>query len=354
MNANVQSIDLPVFDNAQAWYGADMQQRTDWLHTLDAAESDEIVGAVRRAIAGGVDLTRMTEADFELPLLTSRLAAIGDDIKHGRGFALLRGLDPSSLTIQEQAYAFCGIGAHLGEAVSQNAKGHVLGHVAALGMNYADPTTRAYQTSAELNYHTDVSDIVGLMCIRPARSGGLSRIVSSTTVWNEVVRRRPDLARELQKVYCLSRMGEARPGQKAYAKVPLFHTHGNRMIVFIVPSAIEKAQALDGVPSLTALQREALAFVNALADEEGIRLDMDFRPGDMQFLLNHATLHGRTAYEDWPDPAQRRHLLRLWLACADGPDLPGYMTEIQGTTASGRPDGIHLPGVELKANLHPD
>lgn len=346
---------LPLFDNAQAWYGRDMQHSTEWLHVLSAAECAEIEGAVQQAIDRGVDLVSLRQADFPLPTLGRRLQAIGQDIKNGRGFALLRGLDPHRLSLQQQAYAFCGVGTYLGDAVSQNAKGHVLGHVANLGLDYADPTTRGYQTAAELRFHTDASDIVGLMCIRPSRSGGLSRIASSTTVWNEVVRRRPDLAIELQKSYSFTRWGEVRPGQKAHADIPLFREHEGRMIVVFIAGAIEKAQALPGVVALTEKEREALRLVNALAGEEGIRLDMEFRPGDLQFLLNHATLHARTAYEDWPEPERRRHLLRLWLACADGPALPEYMTQsFQGRTATGRPDGVQIPGVSLKANLYPD
>lgn len=346
---------LPVFDNPQAWYGHDMQNSTSWLHMLSPAECDEIEGAVHQAIANGVDLVKMDRHDFPLPHVGKRLQAMGQDIKNGCGFGLLRGLDPQRLSLQEQAYAFCGVGTYLGEAVSQNAKGHVLGHVTNLGLDYADPTTRGYQTAAELRFHTDGADIVGLMCIRPSRSGGLSRIASSTTVWNEVVRRRPDLAIELQKSYSFTRWGEVRPGQKAHADITLFREHHGRMIGVFIAGAIEKAQALPGVAPLTEKNREAIRMVNELAGEEGIRLDMEFRPGDMQFLLNHSTLHSRTAYEDWPEPERRRHLLRLWLACEDGPALPDYMTQsLQGRTASGRPDGIQIPGVSLKANLYAD
>lgn len=346
---------MKTYDNAQAWYGRDLQQRTDWIHELTPDEQRDIRQAIAQAVAREVDLVTMTAADFPLPRFGGMLRQIGNEIQHGRGFALIRGLDTLDLSMKEKAYAFCGVGAHFGEAVSQNAKGHVLGHVANLGLDYSDPTTRGYQTAAELRFHTDAADIVGLLCIRGSRSGGLSRIASSTTVWNEAVRRRPDLAAELLKAYSFTRWGEVRPGQKPFFDIPLFHEHGGRMIAVFIAGAIEKAQDLAGVAPLTPLQREAIAFVNQLADEDGIRLDMAFQPGDMQFLLNHATLHSRTAYEDWPDPAQRRHLLRLWLACPDGPALPDYMTtDFQGRTASGRPDGVRLPGVSLKANLYPD
>jgi len=349
------SRELPLYENGQSWYGKDLQQRTDWIHELSDDEQREVHQAVARAIAGEVDLVAMKAEDFPLATLGARLKVIGHDLKHGRGFALIRGLDTMELTLVEKAYAFRGVGAHFGEAVSQNAKGHVLGHVANLGLDYSDPTTRGYQTPAELRFHTDAADIVGLMCIRGARSGGLSRIASSTTVWNEAVRRRPDLAAELLRSYSFTRWGEVRPGQRPYFHIPLFHAHEGRMIAVFVAGAIEKGQALPGVEPLEPRQRDAIAFVNELASEDGIRLDMAFQPGDMQFLCNHSILHSRTSYEDWPEPERRRHLLRLWLACPDGPSLPDYMTtEFQGRTVSGRPDGIRLPGVELKANLYPD
>ncbi|MGH8784180.1 MAG: TauD/TfdA family dioxygenase [Cupriavidus necator] len=353
--ACAQGVDLPVFQNEQSWYGKDLQHRAEWVYELSEREQREIHQTITKAIAGHVDLVSMTAADFPLDAFGARLREIGREIKQGRGFALIRGLNTMGLTLREQAYAFRGVGAHLGEAVSQNAKGHVLGHVANLGLDYSDPTTRGYQTPAELRFHTDAADIVGLMCIRGARSGGLSRIASSTTVWNEAVRRRQDLAVELLKTYSFTRWGEVQPGQKAHFDIPLFRECGGRLIAVFIAGAIEKAQELPGVAPLAPKQREAIALVNELASEDGIRLDMEFQPGDMQFLLNHTTLHARTAYEDWPEPENRRHLLRLWLSCPDGPVLPDYMTtEFQGCTASGRPDGIRLPGVELKANLYPD
>jgi hypothetical protein len=126
------------------------------------------------------------------------------------------------------------------------------------------------------------------------------------------------------------------------------------MIAVLVNSFIDKAQAFDEVPRLTPAQTEALDFVQVLCDDPAIRLDMDFRPGDMQFLCNHSVFHSRTAYEDWPEVERRRHLLRLWLASDDGPELPPNISaDFQGATASGRPDGIRIPGVPLVAPLQP-
>lgn len=345
---------LPTFDDARAWRGPAMAARSDWILSLDADDVAELDAAVECAIAADVDLVTMTEVGFRLPRLAPRLAAIRRELLDGRGFVLIRGWPSERRTLRQSATAFRGIGAHFGEAVSQNGKGHVLGHVANLGLDYSDPHTRGYQTTAELRYHVDGGDVVGLLCVRPSRSGGLSRIVSSTTVWNEIVRRRPDLARVLMEPYAFSRWGEVGAGQKRWFELPLFQPHAGRMIAVVVQSAIDKAQAFDDAPRLTAEQAEALRLVQAVADDPQVRLDMDFRPGDMQFLCNHVTLHSRTAYEDWPEPERRRHLLRLWLACDGGPDLPDNLTtKFQRRTAGGRPDGINVPGVARVAPLEP-
>lgn len=246
------------------------------------------------------------------------------------------------------------MGLYLGEAVSQNGKGHVLGHVANLGLDYADPEVRGYQTTSLLNYHTDASDLVVLLCLKTPQSGGLSYIASSTTVWNEIVRRRPDLARTLAEPFYYTRWGEIADERQPFYGMPIFQICNGHVVATYIQSAIRKAQKMPGVPKLTAAQEEALAFVDALTAHPSIHLGMEFRPGDIQILCNHWTLHSRTSYVDWPEPARRRHLLRLWLACEDGPALPRNFTEVmQGATRKGRPDGINVPGVELTAPLAP-
>ncbi len=345
---------LPTFDGPQAWTGPQMAGRDDWRHALDAGEVAELDAAVRAAEARRVDLVTMRAADFPLPRLASRLAAVRRHVLHGPGFFMLRGVPVERYTMLQSALAFRGIGAHLGEALSQNGKGHVLGHVANLGLDYGAATTRGYQTPAELRFHTDGGDIVSLLCLKPSRSGGLSRIASSTSVWNALVEREPRLAAALLRPYALSRWGEVGPGQPGWVSLPLFAPHAGRMVAFFVMSAIEKAQAFPDAPRLDPLAREALDAVNELAGSDALRLDMDFRPGDTQWLCNHSILHARTAYEDWPEPERRRHLLRLWLACDDGPAVPAHLTVgFQGATAGGRPAGIRVPGVPLVAPLEP-
>ena len=349
--ATATATPLPHFDNEQSWFGPDLQHSRDWIHQFTPAEVAEIDAAVHQAETVD-DIIDIKRCDFPVPSLEPLLQRVRRETLHGRGFMLLRGIPVERYTQRQSAVAYWGLGLYLGEPVSQNGQGHVLGHVTNLGLDYADPEVRGYQTSARLNYHADSSDLVALLCLRASKSGGLSSIASSTTLWNEMARTRPDHARTLLAPLYYTRWGEIPEGKKAYAEINVFTPHQGRMIASYVRSSINKSQTLPSVPRLTPQQIEAMNHLDALAAEPRIHLDMEFRPGDIQVLCNHSILHSRTAYEDWPEVEKRRHLLRLWLACDDGPALPQFMTDrFQGLTAGGRPDGIRVPGSRLVAPL---
>ncbi|MBM3628738.1 MAG: TauD/TfdA family dioxygenase, partial [Alphaproteobacteria bacterium] len=178
---------------ACAWTGDEMRARGDWLVRLGEDDVAEVEAALAMALAGGRDIAALRARDFPLPTLGPRLLAWRHEILDGRGFVQLRGLPVHRWTMREAATAWFGLGAHLGRAVTQNASGHVLGHVRDLGLDAADPNVRVYQTTARQNFHTDSCDIVGLLCLRTARSGGLSCIVSSAAIHNAMLARRPDL-----------------------------------------------------------------------------------------------------------------------------------------------------------------
>ena len=359
MDARLQERDvrleggLPVYETVQAWTGEEMDaHRSEWLLEWSADEIEEIEGAVGAVEARGLNLLDIEKDDFPLRVTTERISAVKEDILHGRGFVLIRGLPVERWSDLQSAIAFWGIGLHLGEPCPQNGKNHVLGHVKNLGLDYSDPQTRGYQTNAGLHYHTDLSDIVGLLSLRASRSGGLSSIASSTAIWNILAARRPDLARVLMQSYCQTRFGEIPDGKKPWAEAPIFMPCGDRMIARYVRSSIQKGQDLPGVPKMTDMQFEAMDLLDEITAEEGVALNMELRPGDIQLLCNYNVFHSRTAYEDWPEPERRRHLLRLWLACNDGPTLPeSLLQNYEGLTEGGRPNGILVPGVPLSAPI---
>ncbi len=300
-----------------AWRGGDLAQRNDWIHPLTADEVAGLEDWASRLHGRPFDAIRRDDAPAGA--LAPALAGWRAALAHGRGFVLIRGLPVDRLSADDAARVYWALGLHLGSPVPQNLAGELLTDVRDTGADPGDPGTRLYRTRAEQDFHTDGADIIGLLCLRTARRGGESRIVSSVTVYNEVLRQRPDLAALLfQDFYW--HYHEPQLERPLYFVRPICTPRGAALNTSFIPWYIRRAQEIDGVPPLSAAQRDAIALVETTANDPALYLDMEFRPGDIQLLKNSVILHKRTAYEDWPDEAQRRHLLRLWLAAPEFDD----------------------------------
>jgi hypothetical protein len=341
----------PEIQGASAWYGPEMLTRRDWIEGLSETEIAEVERATKPLADARVDIASIRRADFRLPTLGPRLQRILDDTLNGRGFALIRSLPVERWTKVESAIAFFGIGAHIGAARPQNAKGHALGHVKDLGLSSSDPKTRIYQTRERQTFHTDSCDVVALLCLRPAKSGGLSSLVSSVTIFNEMRRRRPDLAKILFGPVETDRRGELDAGQNPYFRIPVFNWHEGLLSTIYQRQYIESARRSSDVPPLTASQIEAMDMFDALANDSALNMQMEFLPGDVQLVHNHTILHDRTAFEDWAEPERKRHLLRLWLAPANARPLPPIFAERYGRITPGERGGVTTPGIKLTAPL---
>jgi hypothetical protein len=228
----------------------------------------------------------------------------------------------------------------------QNAEGHLLGHVRDLGRLSDDPNTRIYQTRERQTHHTDSCDVVGLMCLEAAKSGGTSSLVSSTTIFNEMRRRRPDLLKVLLQPIETDRRGEVPEGSKPYFNIPVFNYHDGMVSTIYQRQYIESARRCPGVAPLTPLQIEALDLLDELANDPKLNLMMELQPGDIQLVHNHTILHDRTAFEDYPEPERKRHLLRLWLAPPNARRLPEVYAERFGSITPGDRGGVVVAGAK--------
>ena len=314
---------LSPVEGARVWRGPEMAARRDqWTYRLSSDHVAELDRAIENVLVQETDILDLRRENFALPTLSRALRDIQNDLLHGVGFSVLRGVPVGRYDNRQSAVAFLGIGAHLGEAVSQNAKGHALGHVRDLGLGeslWTTPTARGYQTAEKLIFHSDASDLVGLLCLRTAKSGGLSRIASTGAIFNLILEARPDLARTLTEATYRDRRGEIPEGREPWYRLPVFNFHDGRLLTNYVRSVIQKAQRFPEVPRLTDEQVEAFDFLDRTAANPAVYLELEFEPGDIQLLCNHYILHSRTAYEDYPEPERKRHLLRLWMACNEGP-----------------------------------
>lgn len=340
----------PIADRS-AWRGADLAARSDWVYRLPAAALADIDRALAAPAARDLPLTAMRAQDFPLPSIEHDLAAIRDELADGRGFCLVRGLPLGRYGDDDVARIFWAIGRRFGDPISQNARGDLLGHVRAVdGMQYMAKDVRGYQTNAELFFHNDNCDVVGLLCFRQARSGGVSRIASAVTLHNELLARHPEYLPPLYRGFHYDLRGEERAGVAPITphRVPVYSWYDARLSIRYVYTSIIQASRKAGL-TFTPLETAAMEFLNATAAREDIRLDMTLAPGDMQFCCNHTVLHSRTAYEDHPEPDRRRHLLRLWLHDPNGRRLaPGFADRYGNGVGMGVPAVSGVERAEMR------
>ncbi len=297
-----------------AWRGREMAQRSDWIETLTAAEVAELDRARVEARARGRALEDLRREDFALPTLAARIRGWARELGEGRGFLLMRGLPVEAWGDEDAGLVFWGIGQHLGVPGAQNPEGERLGHVTDMGEEASNPFVRRYRTAGEIAYHCDLADVVGLLCLRTARRGGASRIVSSVSVYNELLRRRPDLVERLYEPFLLDARNEQGDERPPYIPVPPCRFAGGRLRTFYHSDYFRSVVRHPDVPEFTEEELALLDLYEEIASSPELYLDMNLEVGDVQLISNHTILHARTAYEDPPQAGRGRHLLRLWLS----------------------------------------
>ncbi len=330
----------PVADGA-AWAPAEITATDAGVFHWTDEELAEIDQATSAFDATGQDPIEVNRENFPLPLTQAKLADILAELKDGVGFALVHGLDIAKYNRRQQVILYLGIGAYLGRPVSQNGKGHVLGHVKNLGHDYDDPRYRAYHSRNELEFHSDSCNVVGLLCLRHAKTGGLSKIVSGVQIYNEMLARRPDLVEALALPVHRDRRCEIPDGMQRTWQVPIFSIVDGYLTVVGAGKYAFSAQCFPEVPKFTDAQIEGFELFTQLCEE--LQHYQEFQPGDIQFLNNHVIQHSRTELEDWDDEDRKRHLLRLWL------EVPGLRPIHENF--KDRINGIIVPGTKLNAPL---
>jgi hypothetical protein len=267
---------------------------------------------------------RCLQENFKLPNFSKFLTSMRNELLNGKGFILFKGFPVLEWGNSKSAVAYMGLGTYLGYFVSQNSRGHVLGHVKDLGEDSTQiDKVRIYRTNARQFFHSDDSDIVGLLCMHRAHKGGESDLVSSHHVFNVLQRERPDVVELFTRpIWYFDRKGETSKGQDEYIKTSIFYLETppaegqapprvyTKWDPYYVRSLTRFSDA-GIIPPLSPEQQEAMKILEETCQREALHMILEV--GDIQFLSNEHVFHARTAYEDYPPPHPRRHLMRLWL-----------------------------------------
>jgi hypothetical protein len=317
--------DLIVLEPRAEWRRSAVADEALWTERLTPAELGELDQALRHAKSKSTDVLCLGKEDFPLPTLGPRLKRIEHELIDGRGFVLIRGLARDRYDEGDATLLYWGIGTHLGKPWPQNKKGHVLGDVTDQGKTASDYTSRGNEIGGiGFPYHSDGSDLVGLLCLERAKEGGLSTVCNAVAIHNELVRTRPDLAAELYEPQPYDFRGEQPSGGAPFYLVPVFSRTGNRLFVRYIRPYILASQRHDDAPRITPRAEAAMQRLDEMTQDPDFTVFMDFSPGDMQFINNYHVLHGRTAYVDDRDTGLVRHLKRLWLETEVLESRPAY------------------------------
>lgn len=301
---------MPTPCAAALWTRASLENDPSWRFELGQTEIDDLHRAMDQVLARALPVARIGRDDFPLPAWGATIARLRADVEDGRGFVLLRGLPVERYGVPDLEKLFWGLGTHLGTGVTQTAKAELISHVTDLGP--VQGLRRGFQTNKEAKFHVDLADGVGLLCIRQAKEGGQSLLMSSATIYDTLRRERPGVLSILERGFAWDRREEHGAGEDPVGPiVPIFGEYLGRFRCIYNRSFNETVFRRRGT-QMSDAERAALDALDAVIAREELQLPMDFRPGDVQLVSNETVLHARTAYEDDVDTGKRRHLLRLW------------------------------------------
>lgn len=330
-------------EGPDVWRGDELGPQSEWVQLLSAQELAEVASAVRDCEERGVPLFETRKADFPLNVLGDRLKRLQHVLEGGRGFAVLRGLDASSMSVDECRRAIWGIGLYLGTPEPQDRNGSLLHSVTNTGKTIANSdSTRGYETDDELRFHNDGGDVFMLLCRRISKEGGISKLVSAGALFNAILEDRPDLAQVLQQPFYFDSRAQNVSENKVQI-VPVFTEYMGRLNVLYKRRYIDTAQRFEDIPRLTQEQLDALNLFDRLCADPKLQLSFSMQPGDIQVGNNYSVLHSRTKYVDFDEPDRRRHLFRLWLTldnCRPLPPVFGTTREFGPTYARRQARGL--------------
>lgn len=313
---------LPSKITSQAdWRPTELERSGRWLRPLTEHERADLQAGFARLKASGKPMLEITRADVQLGAFAEALAAAEAEMEDGIGFLVLRGLPVEGQSVEDNRLMFWAIGTHLGVARPQGKASQLMSDVRDAGGTYRGGSGRGYNTNAELDYHTDGSDVVALLCRNTAKSGGLSRLASSVAIHNALLEARPDLVEALYGLFPHSRQNEHAPDEPPTYMAPVYSLRDGHFASRYIRNHIRSTQAMEGEPRLTDLQHEALDRLQEMASSAEFSFDMWLEPGDLQLVNNHVLYHSRTHYEDHEEEERKRHLYRLWLAVPGGRPL---------------------------------
>ncbi len=311
---SVVMLDRIVADH-RAWTRESVGAR-DWTVAMPPAARAEIATLVDRLRREPLPILMLRPEDFELSASRAMMARVKSILDDGIGVALVDRLPVETMSQEEATAAYWVLGQFIAMPVAQKWDGTMIYDVRDTGRAF-EYGVRASWTSVELDFHTDnpfavaPPDYVGLLCLQPAREGGVSRFASLYTVHNEMLRRHPRLLARLYRPFYYDRQAEHAPGGPRVSWAPAFRWDGARLRARLSVTLVRKGYALMGA-ELDAEGAEALDALGEVMADPSLWIEFTIQRGQLQYLNNWEFCHFRSEFKDHADLALKRHLIRLW------------------------------------------
>ena len=318
-------------NHESAWRGDELSERPEWNIALTSEEIDELLSAAKSRTETSLESDDVPE----LPLLATKLQQTQHALEHGSGVVRMLGFPANDVDVDVAKHAFWILCRHIGTPISQSAEGQRLFSVRDAGFANDDRRARGPNTRKKLSFHTDRCDVIGFLCYRQAKSGGENDVVSSMTLFNELLAQRPDLVETLMQSYLYQRHNVDAGNELPYVEQPIFSFREGHFAANLLRVLIERAYAMPETPEMTSLQREALDVLEQVAERTDLRVTFRQKVGDILFLNNFVTFHRRTEFVDYDEPELKRHLLRIWLSMPNSRPLDPRFAGNYGATEAG-------------------
>ena len=314
-----------VVEQPKPWLARDIQNNSQWIRKLSQAEKSGLRHGLSQFLEKKINLEDSTAEDFPFRDIETLIQDINDQLYKGFGLIVLKGFPIEGLDEASIKQLYWGFTNHLGVLRPQGKDSALVNHVKNTGGTYRAAGGRGYNTNAELDFHVDFADFVGLLCIQDAKSGGVSKTCSSRALFETLKQQSPHLAQALMEPLFYSRQNEQAPDELPYYQTPIVAFEQGWFSCRYTRNHIRYADQHEGAAAPSALQNEAMDWIDQAVLSDTFTFDMKLIPGDFQILNNHVVLHSRTAYEDYEEPDKRRSLLRSWIATPNSQPLSPLM-----------------------------
>jgi alpha-ketoglutarate-dependent taurine dioxygenase len=304
-------------EGPSTWVGRDVRAE-DYRVELSVACEDEIRSAVDEMRTYPLPTIVLRPGDYAMPACREQMARVRQILDQGVRFAIVDRLPIGEVDAHDATAIYWLLSSMVSRPVAQKLDGTLIYDVLDTGQQALPGSgVRPDKTSIEIRFHNDNAynntppDFVGLLCLRQAMSGGHSRVISFHSAHNALLTRHPNDLPRLYQPFWFDRQREFHPGDNAVFAAPVFENRGELKARFSVHQ-INSGYALRGEP-IDVEGAAAIAAMFDIVEEDGLSVDFDLEPGQMQFVDNRALGHSRTAFVDYLEPERKRHLVRLWM-----------------------------------------